>query len=243
MHHKTQGIILSTSKYNDRYSITHVFTRDFGRVSYLLPRSQGKKQKVKSSMFFPLSVLNIEVEHLPLRDIHRLKEAEVAFPMHDISMNITKVSLSFFLSEFLSMVLRETDRNELLFDYLRNSIETFEATEKGLGNFHLTFMMGLTRFLGIYPNIDNFIRNAYFDLLNGEFVFSTPLHPHYLSKKQSEYLSVFQRINYGNMHLFRLSSSERNAVLDTLLTYYRLHVWDFPPMKSLEVLREVVRGG
>ena len=79
--------------------------------------------------------------------------------------------------------------------------------------------------------------------LNGEFVFSTPLHSHYVSKKQSEYLSVFQRINYGNMHLFRLSSSERNAVLDTLLTYYRLHVWDFPPMKSLEVLREVVRGG
>ena len=243
MHYKTQGIILGTSKYNDRFSITHVFTRDFGRVSYLLPRSKGKSQKIKPSLFFPLSVLNIEVEHLPLRDIHRLKEAEVAFPLHDMSMNITKVSLSFFLSEFLSLVLRETERNDLLFDYLRNSIETLEATEKGLGNFHLTFMIGLTRFLGIYPNMDHFTREAYFDLLNGEFVLSTPLHSHYLSKKQSKYLFYFQRINYGNMHLFRLSPSERNAVLETLITYYRLHVWDFPPMKSLEVLREVVRGG
>ena len=192
-------------------------------------------------MFFPLSVLNLEVEHLPLRDIHRLKEAEIAFPLHDISMNITKVSLSFFLSEFLSHVLRETERNEILFDYLRNSIETLEVTEKGLGNFHLTFMIGLTRFLGIYPNMEHFSRDAYFDLLNGEFVATTPLHTHFLSKKQSVYLSYFQRINYGNMHLFRLSHSERNTIIDTLLVYYRLHVWDFPPLKSLEVLREIMR--
>ena len=243
MLHKTQGIILGTSEYNDRFSITHVFTRDFGRVSYLLPRSKGKNSKIKSSLFFPLSVLNIEVEHLPLRDIHRLKEAEVAIPLHDMAMNITKVSLSFFLSEFLSQVLRETDKNEILFHYLRNSIETLEVTEKGLGNFHLTFMIGLTRFLGIYPNMDSFTRDAYFDLMNGEFVQTTPLHSHFLSKKQSVYLHYFQRINYNNMHLFRLSHSERNAVIDTLLTYYRLHVWNFPPMKSWDVLREVMREG
>ena len=239
MLHKTQAIILNTSKYNDKYSITHAFTRDFGRVSYLLPRSQSKKQKIKSSLFFPLSVLNLEVEHLPLRGIQRLKEVERALPLYDISMNMTKVSLSFFLSEFLSFVLREPERNELLFDFLRNSVETLEATDKGLGNFHLTFMIGLTRFLGIYPNMEGYKNESFFDLLNGEFVPYTPLHTHFLSKSQSRYIRYFQRIHYGNMHLFRLSHSDRNAVLDTLLVYYRLHVWNFPALKSLEVLREV----
>jgi DNA repair protein RecO (recombination protein O) len=241
MHHKTQAIILNTAKYSDRYAITHVFTRDFGRVAYLLPRSQSKRQKIKTSLFFPLSVLNLETEHLPLRDIQRLKEAERAFPLYDVCVNMTKVSLSFFLSEFLSLVLRENERNTILFDFLRNSIEALEATEKGLGNFHLTFMIGLTRFLGIYPNMDSYVNGSYFDLLNGEFVSQTPLHTHFLSKEQSRYLHHFQRINYGNMHLFRLSHSDRNAVIDVLLTYYRLHVWDFPPLKSLEVLREMVR--
>jgi DNA repair protein RecO (recombination protein O) len=239
MLHKTQGIILNTSKYSDRYSITHVFTRDFGRVSYLLSRSQSKKQKIKSSLFFPLSVLDLEVEHLPLRDIQRLKDVERTFPLYDISMNMTKVSLSFFLSEFLSIVLRETDRNEILFDFLRNSIETLEAADKGLGNFHLAFMTGLTRFLGFYPNTESYTGGSYFDLLNGEFVSYTPLHTHFLSKNQSVYLNYFRRIHYGNMHLFRLSHSERNAVIDVLLTYYRLHVWDFPPLKSLDILREL----
>jgi DNA repair protein RecO (recombination protein O) len=241
MLHKTQGITLNTSKYSDKYSITHIFTRDFGRVSYLLPRSQSKKQKIKSSLFSPLSILNLEVEHLPLRDIQRIKEVERAFPLYDISMNMTKVSLSFFLSEFLSLVLRETERNEILYDYLRNSIETLEAADKGLGNFHLTFMIGLTRFLGIYPNMDSYTNRSYFDLLNGEFVLQAPLHTHFLSKEQSRYLCYFRRIHFGNMHLFCLSHADRNAVVAALLTYYRLHVWDFPALKSLEVLREVMR--
>lgn len=241
MYHKTQGIILSISKYNDKYSIAQVFTRDFGRISYLLPRSQSKRQKLKLSLFFPLSVLNLEVEHQPLRDIQRLKEAERAFPLYDVCVNMTKVSLSFFLSEFLTLVLRETDHNQILFDFLRNSIETLEAAEKGLGNFHLAFMTRLTRFLGIYPNMESYTNDCYFDLLDGEFVRYTPLHTHFLSKQQSAYLYYFRRIHYGNMHLFRLSHADRCLIIDVLLMYYRLHVWNFPPLKSLEVVREVMR--
>ena len=239
MHHKTQAIVLGVAKYSDTFSIVHTFTRDFGRVSYLFPKTRGKKSKIKSSLFFPLSVLDLQVEHLPLREIQRLKDAERAFALEDICTNMTKVSLSFFLSEFLSFILRGTHDNEFLFDYLKNSIETLEAAEKGLGNFHLACMMGLTRFLGIYPNLEKHSPGAVFDLLNGEFVFSTPLHSHFLSKKQSVYLCYFQRIHYGNMHLFRLSRAERNTILDTLLTYYRLHVYDFPALKSLDILREL----
>jgi len=119
MLHKTQGIVLGISPYSDIYGIAQVFTRDFGRVSYLLPRSQRKKSNIKTSLFFPLSVLNLEVEHLPLRDVHRLREAERQFPLYDLCTNMTKVSLAFFLSEFLLRVLRESDHNELIFDFVK----------------------------------------------------------------------------------------------------------------------------
>jgi len=48
---------------------------------------------------------------------------------------------------------------------------------------------------------------------------------------------LLQRMNYGNMHLFGLSRSNRNTILDYLLEYYRLHVYDFPPLKSVDILR------
>ena len=239
MLHKTEGIVLGTSTYSDIYGIAQVFTRDYGRVSYLLPLSHGRKSKIKTSLFFPLSVLNLEVEHLPLRDVHRMKEAERQFPLYDLCTNMTKVSLAFFLAEFLSRVLRESDHNEHAFDYIKNSVETLEAAKKGVANFHLAFMFGLTRFLGIFPNMDRPGEGAYFDLLQGEFSPRIPAHTHYLSKEQSAYLMQLQRMNYGNMHLFRLSRNNRNTIVDYLLEYYRLHVYDFPPLKSIGILREL----
>lgn len=238
MHHKTEGIVLATSRYNDVYSITHVFTRDFGRVSYLLAKS-GKKSNVKTSLFFPLSTLNLEVEHLPLREIQRIKDAERQTPLHEICTDMTKVSVAFFLSEFLMRVLRETHDHEILFHYLKNSVETLEQTHRGIANFHLAFMLGLTRYMGIYPNVESHKTGSYFDLMQGEFVPVQPLHPHYLTKYESVVLLKLQRMNYGNMRVFKLSRSDRNEMIERLLTYYRLHVYDFPPLKSLDVLREL----
>jgi len=237
MLHKTEGIVLGTSPYNDIYSIVQVFTRDFGRVPYLLPRSRGKTAKIKTSLFFPLSVLHLEVEHLPLRDLHRLKEVERQFPLHDLCTNMTKVSLAFFLSEFLLRIFRESDHNEPSFDFVKNSVETLEAAEKGVASFHLAFLFGLTRFMGIYPNVEWREKNRFFDLMQGEFVMNMPIHGHYLNSSESDFLVLLQRMNYGNMHLFRLSRNNRNTILDYLLEYYRLHVYDFPPLKSVEILR------
>lgn len=236
---KTEGIVLGTSSYSDTYSIARVFTRDFGRVSYLLPKSRGKRARIKQSLFFPLSLLRMEVEHLATRDIQRLKETERLLPLYDLCTDMTKVSLAFFLSEFLSRVLRESDRNEPTFDFVRNSVETLEVTEKGIANFHLAFMVGLTRFLGIYPNMEKGVEEDFFDMLHGEYVARVPLHGHYLKRGEGAYLHLLQRMTYHNMHLFKLSRDDRNLIVNLLLTYYRLHLYDFPPLKSLDVLREL----
>ncbi|MDO5665351.1 MAG: DNA repair protein RecO [Bacteroidia bacterium] len=239
MYYKTQAIVLSNAKYNDKFSITHVFTRDFGRISYLLPKTHGKRSKINPALFSPLSILNLEVEHLPLREIQRLKEVERQILLYDIGSDITKVSLTFFLSEFLSKVLRETDNNEILFDYLRQAVEVLEETKIGLANFHLTFILGLTRFLGIYPNLDNYAKGCCFDMLNGEFTYRILTHNYYLRDRESAYLNELSRINFSNMHLFKMSRDDRNLIIERLLTYYRLHLYDFPAMKSLDVLREL----
>ncbi len=239
MLHKTLGIVLGVSKYTDKYSITQVFTRDFGRIAYLLPGSSGKKTKINPILFSPLSVLNMQVEHLPLREIQRLKEVERLALFYNIGLDVKKISIVFFLSEFLLKVLHETHPNEALFDYLHHSIEVLEETEIGLANFHLTFMLGLTRFLGIYPNFDSYSEGCYFDLMNSEFSPALPLHSYYLKPAESNYLITLSRINYLNMHFFRMSRNDRKRIINRLLVYYRLHLYDFPEMKSLDVLYEL----
>jgi DNA repair protein RecO (recombination protein O) len=41
------------------------------------------------------------------------------------------------------------------------------------------------------------------------------------------------------MHLYRLSRHDRNRIVCVLLTYYRLHIPQFPELKSLQVLQEL----
>jgi DNA repair protein RecO (recombination protein O) len=239
MLHKTQGIVLSVTKYNDKFSIAQVFTSDFGRTAYLLPNSKSKKRKINQALFFPLSIIDMEVEHFPLRKIHRLKDVQRQFPLYSINMNVVKLSISFFLSEFLTRVLQETNENRVIFSFIRQSVVTLEEKEKGLANFHLVFMFHLAEFLGVTPNLDNYKKGSFFDLLNGCYSNSKPLHNHYLGLQQSIYLDVFKRINYHNMHLYKLSQSDRNIIIKCMLDYYRMHIYDFPEIKSLEILREL----
>ena len=239
MFHKTQGIVLSASKYNDRFSITQVFTSNFGRTAYLLPISKSRKQKINKALFFPLSVIDIEVEHFPLRQIHRLKDVQRQFPLYSINVNVIKLSIAFFLSEFLAKVLQETNENKVVFSFIKESIITLEKKEKGLANFHLAFMFNLAQFLGIAPNLDDYNKGSLFDLMNGEYFHGKPTHNHYLNLQQSNFLNVLKKINYGNMHLYKLSQSDRNTTINFMLDYYRMHVYDFTEIKSLEVLREL----
>ena len=239
MYHKTQAVVLSIVKYNDRYSIAHLFTREFGRVAYLIPRTAGKRSKVNPLLFSPLALLNVEVEHLPNRGIQRIKESQRLVLQYDIVTDMTKISITFFLSEFLTKVIRETDDSILLFEYLKNSIEVLEETKIGLANYHLTFMFGLTRFLGINPNLEEYEKGCYFDMINGEFTHLAPLHQHFLRGSECDFLRKLSRINYSNMYLFKLSRHNRNVIINRLLTYYRLHVHEFPSLKSLDILSEL----
>lgn len=236
---KTEGIVLGTFSYSDTYSIARVYTRDFGTVAYLLPKPRSRRSKVRPSLFFPMSLLCLEVEHFPLRDVQRMKEVERLIPLYSLCTDMIKASIAFFLAEFLLSVLRESDRHEATYDYIRHSVELLEVTEKGVANFHLAFMMGLTKYLGIYPNVEGNDKAPYFDMLSGEFVTPSPLHPHHLTPGEGRYLRKLGRMTYRNMHLFKLSRGDRNLIVEYLLKYYRLHLYDFPRLKSLEVLREL----
>jgi DNA repair protein RecO (recombination protein O) len=46
-------------------------------------------------------------------------------------------------------------------------------------------------------------------------------------------------MDYPTMHLFRMSRHERLRLLELALAYYRLHLPDFPELKSLNILQEL----
>lgn len=239
MYQKVQGIVLNTINYNDKYLLAQLYTDSLGRVTYMVPKVTGKTAKVKRIFFSPLSVLEMEVEHRVNRDIQRIKEARVYLPFYSIPSDLNKTAVSLFLSEFLSKVLRDSGDNNTLFSFLLESVKILEYAEKGISNYHLVFMFNLTRYLGFYPNIEEYTHGDYFDMLNGIFVNKQPMHRHFVAGQDSEALSKLGRMTYENMYLFKLSRQERGRIIDRIIEYYRIHLGEFPTIKSLDILHEL----
>lgn len=239
MLHKTRGIVLHQTNYNDKYAIVRVFTEEFGTVSYLAPKNKGRKTKTPRSFFYPLAVLEMEVEHYNLRDIHLIKEVKPHLMQASLLSNPVKSTICIFLSEFLGKVIREVQAEKLLFAYLLHSLEVLDLSERDYANFHLVFMTRLSQFLGFYPDVNSYERGMLFDMQNGTFALFAPNHAHFLDREESEAFSKLLRMNYENMRLFRFSRKDRHRIIQRILEYYQLHLSNFGEVKSLEVLQEL----
>lgn len=239
MLHKTKGLVLNTINYNDKYVLVQIFTESFGRITYMVSKAKSRNSKVPKSLFSPLAILDLEVEHQASKEIKRIREARTDVYLYGISSDMSKTSMAFFLSEFLTRVLRDANDSQLLFSFLDQSVQILEMTDKSIANFHLVFMLKLSHFMGFYPNLEEYNENDLFDMINGEFVSIQPLHKHFVNRNESKALSLLARISYENMHHFAFSRQDRIIIINKILEYYRLHLYDFPTLKSLDVLHEL----
>jgi len=237
MLHKTKGIVLHTLPYNDKYIIINMYTEEFGRISYMVTNSRRKKAKIPHAFLMPLSVLDMEVEHLNNREIQRIREARPAFPAMQLHQHPVKNAEVLFLSEVLYRVIQEKEANKPLFNYLYHAIRWLEIADEGIANFHLAFLFRLSSYLGIHPNKELYAKGQYFDMLNGTFSDTLPEHNHYLDKEESLVFARLLKMNFQNMSIFNFSRTERTRIIRHILDYYRLHLSDFPEIKSFEVMQ------
>ena len=239
---KTQALVLHATKYGESKLIVELLTREMGRLTVICHVSTTGKGKIKKQLFQPLSLLEADIDYRPNRNMQRFRDLRLDTPFISIPYDAVKLSIAFFLTEFLNYATRDEQQNEALFDYVKESLIWLDNKERPYSNFHLVFMMRLSRFIGFYPNVDEETDgNEWFDLRNGEFSPTQPPHPDYLKPEDAAKVKLLMRMNYENMHLFKLSQAERNRCTDIILYYYRLHVPNFPSLRSLEVVKELFR--
>ena len=237
---KTRGIVLRSMKYKDTSLIVDIYTEQSGRASFLVSVPRSRKASLRTSLFQPLALLEFEAEVRPTASLHKIKEAKSDYPFTSLPFDPYKSAIALFLSEFLYRAIREEAENRTLFAYLYHSIVWLDECRHNFSNFHLVFLMRLSRFLGLYPNLEEYKAGDCFDLLNACF---TPLppqhHSYYLTPAEAARVPRLMRMRYENMHLFAMSRAERVRCLQVLNDYYRLHLPGFPVLKSLEVLTEL----
>ena len=236
---KTKGIVLHQVKYSDSGIVVQMYTKKFGRLSFLIKGMRNRKAGKHTVLFQPMFILDINLYYKASRELQSLKEFTVSFSPYDVHSNIRKSSVAIFLGEVLTSVLKEESPHDEMFEYIKDSINHFENQREGYANFHIGFLAGLSSFLGFEPEgrIDNDL--AYFDMENGRFTPLPPRHHNYADPDISNILAEFFSASYDSIGNIPLSGIQRNEVLDTLLRYYSIHLPGLRKIKSLDVLKEV----
>jgi DNA repair protein RecO (recombination protein O) len=239
MQTKTQAIVLHSLKYGETRLIVDMFTRSHGRLSFIVSLPKSPKGKIRKQFFQPLSLLEIETDVRPRLQLQKLSDVRLLYPFSTIPFEPEKLAISLFVAEFLYYAMRGEQQNVPLFDYVTDSIQWLDGQDSRFANFHLVFLMRLSRFLGFYPNLDDYSAGDYFDLRESIFLSAPPVHRDFLYPQEAEKVQLMMRMDFATMHLFQMSHTERNRLLEVALSYYRLHIPDFPELKSLSVLQEL----
>jgi DNA repair protein RecO (recombination protein O) len=239
MIHKTKGIVLHYIKYGETSIIAHIYTRDFGRQSYIVQGVRKKRATLNRNLFSPLMILNMEVYHKDKRDLQRIKEVSPIIYFNTIPFNIKKSTIAVFIAEMLSLSLKEEVANNTLFDFLTNAIQILDTENNGYVLFHHLFLIQLTKHLGFFPACREDGQNNYFDMRDGIFRLAPPSHQNYLNPELSGALLTLMQNSFRGLHALNFDHGLRENLLNKILEYYDLHKISIGKIKTLQVLKDI----
>lgn len=237
MYRNLHCIALRTVRHSDSKNLLSAWSREAGRLSFAIPAGSGREAARRRSLTSPLAFFEGVSDLKPGREIYSIRDVRPGPGSLAMEASPVKTMTAMFLAEFLDLMLRRSEADESLSDFLFDSLREFAAMTDAasIANFHLVFIYRLTIPAGIEPQTD--APGTIFDLRDGSFRMARPLHDDWLAPDESECLRRLARVHYNNAAEAGLDRAMRNRLLDSLLRYYSIHLLPLTKLKSLEILR------
>lgn len=237
MLHKTRGLVFQSIDYGESSVVVKIYTEVFGIQSYLINSVRKKHARFSPTFFQPLTPLDLVVYHKERPGLQRISDARANPPLQTIPFDVFKSSIIFFLDEILGKCIREEEGNTALFDFIFQSVLHLDASTSAEKDFHLIFLIQLSKYLGFFPT-DNFGENRQvFNLKDGYFQETNPPHPHFIPMPLSGYFS--ELIREGGQFSRVLTIADRRKLIEYILEFYSLHMEGFTNIKSHKILEQV----
>lgn len=231
-------IALRTVRHSDSKNLLSVWSREHGRISLSMPAGSSREARRRRGLTPPLGLFEGEVDLRPGREIQSMRDLRPMPGSPALEAHPVKGLTAMFLAEFLDLLLRRSEPDEGLSDYLFGSVEVLTALSDAgaIANFHLVFLLGLMRHAGIEPQLGD--TGGIFDLREGCFRPARPLHDDWLENDEGEALRRLARVQYIDAAEAGLDRHMRGRLLAGLLHYYSIHLLPLTSLKSLQVLAE-----
>lgn len=236
MKEKDYGIIISKLDYSESSYILKIYTSREGMSSYLFKGAKKKKDQFK---IFPLAIVELEYFKSPKSDLAVLTGIDTYVNTKNNYFDPIKSSIVFFLNEILQKSLRTHESDVELLSFIISRLKFLDLTERPI-NFHLFFLLDLSKYLGFYPKVNsNEKGECIFDLQEGVFLNSKPFHEDYVKNEESLALKTLLGTKFDTDEAPDLLGTRRIRLLEIITEYYKLHIEDFGECKTLEVLETI----
>ena len=221
MLHKTRGIVFRFIRYGDTSIIVNIFTEAFGLQAYIVNGVRTKSAKSKIALYQPLTFLDMVVYHREHAKINRIKEVKCLKPFQSLMLDVKKSAVGMFISEVLNKTVREESHTQEMFDFLLDAISSFDRQVQHYENFHLIFLLKLSKLLGFGPRSAN------------EVVAGRP------SDREIDQI-IDECISAGYDTPLTMSNAQRRLILEFLLGFFSDHIENLGEFRSVKVLQEVM---
>jgi DNA repair protein RecO (recombination protein O) len=239
MLYKSRAISLHTIRFGDTSLIVHLYTEKYGRQAFILKGIKSKKSSLRTNLFFPLNILNIEAYYRPNQKLQRMKEVVNQPVYNSLHFHPVKSAISFFLAEILYKILQAEQSNTPLFEFLYQSFLFFDCQENEFSNFHLIFLIQLLKYEGFFPEDNYSVVNNSFNIYSGNFHPYSHSNDRDMNEINSRKFMELLHCDYLNMSSLALSSEDRMYFLTKIVEYYQIHFHGLGQIKSLPVLHEL----
>lgn len=237
---KTQGVVFHAFKYGESSLITEVYTRDFGLRRYIASGVRSKKPRFSAGLFQVMTPLELVVYHREDKDLNRLKEVQAAWILEHIPFDIRRGAIAMFLAEVSRKSIREAVPHAALYDFLLRTIHHLDRAGHPPVNLPIYFLLRLSAFLGFQPAGDCTPETPYFHLQEGAFLPGpAATEREGMGRSLSKTFYRMLCLDWAAMKTVHLEAGEARLLLSRLLDYFRLHLPNFPELRSPDILRQV----
>ena len=220
----TDAIVLKTFPYGETSLISRCFTKDKGKISFIIKGAKSKKNLI-SPYFQPLSYINIIYKENEKRELQIVFRVSFVQIWTQIPLSLKKLSLSQSILEISDFTLEKNDPYPNLFNLL---IKTFQSFENGDLNETIIFWNYECKILSEMGFMINIEDNFDSDLMS--------------LKRNEECFNIIQQLINGDLLKINFDTiSLENKKNISKFFYQRLCFYfeGFEKLKSFKVIKDI----
>lgn len=240
---KCSGIVLNNTKYSENSVICNIYTKEYGKLGFMVNGVRNNKGAIKNSHLQSLNILDLVIYYNANKSLQKIKELKVSPILHSLHQDPIKIMVTCLITETLVKSIKEEEENQRLYDFLQAIILFLEhADKKELSSFPSFFLLKLASHLGHEIDFGSSQLNTVLDSNTGHLLpGSTKSSSTNVQEADTNIIKYILTQKYEQIHSQNWDKSTRTRVLNHVVHYFQNVVLDGGVIKSLHILKQVVR--